>query len=83
MTRKVSKAWPTMVDPIVRVHSHRPSGEDLEPGEDEGVRKLAYPVGDKAGRHERGTSAEDRLEGLLIMPSRVGGERLQPWPRRR
>ena len=74
MTRKVSKAWPTMVDPMVRVHSHRPSGEDLEPGEGEGVGKLAHPVGDQAGGHEARYQAKDGFECLLVMPSGVGGK---------
>ena len=49
-------------------------GEDLEPGEGEGVGKLAHPVGDQAGGDEARYQPEDCFEGLLVMPSGVGGE---------
>ena len=74
MTRKVSKAWPTMVDPIVRVQSHRPRVSSLRRGEGESIGKLARPVGDEAGGHEARHQAEDGLEGLLVMPAGVCGE---------
>ena len=63
-----------MVDPMVRVHSHRPPGEDLKPRKGECIRKFARPVGDKARGHEARNESEHSLEGLLVMPAGIGGK---------
>jgi hypothetical protein len=49
-------------------------GENLEPGEGEGVGKLTHPVGNEAGDNEARYEPEDCFEGLLVVPSGVGGE---------
>jgi hypothetical protein len=49
-------------------------GDELEAGHGVGVGELAGPEGDEAGGEDAGDEAEDSGEGLLVAPSRGGGE---------
>ena len=74
MTRKVSKAWPTMVDPMVRVQSQRPRVRTLSLARVKELANSPDPIGDEAGGHEARHHPKDRLKRLLVMPAGVCGE---------
>ena len=82
MTSVVSTNCPTAVEPMVRVHSQRPRGQQLQAGHRVGVGELARPESDQARRQDAWQDAEDRDEGVLMLELGVGVAARSLPPRR-
>ena len=73
-TMTVSTAWPTTVEPIVRIHRCFPFDKTFILAMAEELAKLAARVRQEACNHDPGHRPENNLVSLLVLPFRVLGK---------